>query len=82
MVCCFSVLIKGCLRAKCCADSIPFFLGCLGVVCCFSVLIKGCLRAKCRADSIPFFLGCLGVVCCFGVLFNLFTAMMSFENGP
>ena len=53
-----------------------------GGVCCFSVLIKGCLRAKCRADSIPFFLGCLGVVCCFGVLFNLFTAMMSFENGP
>ena len=61
MVCCFSVLIKGCLRAKCRADSIPFFLGCLGGGgCCFSVLIKGCLRAKCRADSIPFFLGCLG----------------------
>ena len=24
VVCCFSVLIKGCLRAKCHADSIPF----------------------------------------------------------
>ena len=57
MVYCFSVLIKACLRVTCHADSVPFFLSCLGVVCCPSVLFKGCLRA-CRQHT--FFLGLLG----------------------